>query len=184
MAKEFPYAVAVGLDEQIKKGFSALELPFLADTAREIGIIVGHFAVIERYVPQTLARLAGTSDTEAAAITSVFRSFSNKLEVIGSVLKSKPFGVERSVASHCKGLFTDANRIRNEYAHARYRFDGEVKMAPYSDEKNERVLTMAALVKDRQTMNRIQWELNAIYNQRQLPAKLHKQLLKQFPSGG
>ena len=149
----------------------------------QIGIIIGCFAAIERELPGIIARVTRMDDLDAAAICAELISFSSRLEILGALLKLRDEkSHDRIIYSHCKGLFKDANNIRNKYAHALYAKGENMRMLKFHNGlkgPDEWIDIAPELKKDKRRMSIILGELFAILHEKELPPALYDKLLPQ-----
>lgn len=182
MAEKLPYKRHDRLEKHLGGVTNALELPENAEHAQLIGVVLSWFAGTELLIPKALRRLTKGTLKDAIAIMSVFRAFSNKIDVLESVIKNVPDGPEKEVASYVKGHFTEANKIRNRYAHGLYLSTPQgLHIAPYGKRSRATPLTIKELRRDAARIKRLQQEIYAIVDGRLLPPALHDRLQQQFP---
>jgi hypothetical protein len=150
-----------------------------------VGVIVACFAAIERELPLIIARLTKMNeDRDALTICAAVTSFRIQIEILEALLKSRDEGShDRIVYSHCKGLFKQALRIRNRYAHALYAKGQKIRMQPFhNDLKGQEHwvdMDLEDFKKDKKRMSVILGELFAILHQKELPTKLYDKLRPQ-----
>lgn len=154
-----------------------------------IGIIISQFAIIEDFVPLVVRQITGISEDDSTTILGVIRNFSNKIELIGELInkrdkKSNDF----IVIDYVKNLLSEANSIRNKYAHAKYggfKHNSNLKdeyiymelfSASYNKNRILKKMMIKDFEKDRKRMNIMICEIHHILHARWLPPKLFAQL--------
>lgn len=153
--------------------------------AAKIGVIISMFALIEDYAPRLLQLLTGMSMQDSHSTMAVFRAFSNRIDLLKAIYKPKGEASKDAIlGSHYVGLFTQANAIRNKYAHATYSTTNKsIILTPFSSDYNrplDRVeQTLPDFDKDLHRLRRIICELHALVWRSEIPQGLHKQLQKQ-----
>lgn len=155
------------------------------DYAIQVGLIISLFALVENYVPFALEKMTGIKRADARAIAGVFRAFSNKIDLLHQLNRNQN-DVQRVVYSHYKGLFSEANKIRNKYAHATYSYAGtHFKLQTYSGDYNRSPeiidSTLENFASDAATLRRIINDLHGFYYRNEIPKALDEQLQKLFP---
>lgn len=155
------------------------------DYATQVGLIISLFALVEGYVPYALEKMIGIKRADARSIAGVFRAFSNKIDLLHQLNRNQG-KIERVVFSHYKGLFSEANKIRNKYAHATYSYARtHFKLQTYSGDYNRspEIIdgTLADFVSDATTLRRIINDLHGFYVRNEIPRTLDEQLRKLFP---
>jgi len=149
-----------------------------------VGSIISMFALIEDYVPKLLTLLTGLSDQDSRAIVGTFRSFSNRLDLLKAIYKPRgDRSVDATVGQHYVGLLTDANRIRNKYAHATYGTTGKsIRIKTFSSDyaRDTEIFDQKAddFENDIKRLRRITAELHGLIYRDEIPLQLHKQLQK------
>jgi hypothetical protein len=92
--------------------------------AAEVGVLISCFAMIESYAPRLLSRLIKIDESEAFTILSVFDTFSDRVELLKSLVKlqesQKKETDEKKATERLVPRLTAATTIRNKYAHGRY----------------------------------------------------------------
>jgi len=152
--------------------------------AAMVGSIISMFALIEGYAPQILSCLTGLSSQDARAIMGAFRAFSNRLDLIKAVYKTRgPTSVDAIVGGHYVSLLNEANRIRNKYAHATYSttrrsiilktFSGD-----YNKNQEQIEQTESDFPRDITRLRRITAELHGLIYRNEIPISLHRKLQK------
>ena len=153
------------------------ELPAL------VGMIIACFAAIERELPGVIARVTGMTQQDTVMICAEFRAFSARLGILEAVLKTRDDqSHDKIIFSHCKGLFNEANKIRNKYAHALFAKGHEMRMLPYHHDWKapDQWVDMGPEARaDRKRIAVILGELFAILHQKDLPQGLYDKLLPQ-----
>ena len=150
-----------------------------------VGGIVACFAAIERELPGIIARVTKMKDpVDAIAICAAFRSFNSRLEILDAHLKlSTTDSHDKIIYGHCKGLFKEANQIRNKYAHALYAKGVKMSMSPFHHDLKapEKWIEMGIedFQKDKRRISVILGELFAILHQKELPQTIYDRLLPQ-----
>jgi hypothetical protein len=173
-------------------------LEWADEFAKIVGVIVSLFAIIEGYPPILLARFCGIKQGDARAILGVFRAPSNRIDLIKQLARGQPpSSKERVILNYYRGLLSDANTIRNKYAHAQYSYSKEPlePSAPnrktvfhlrtfFSDfNRKEETLVqhLEEFERDRDRLKRIICELHALIYRNEIPRALHQELQKQAP---
>jgi len=147
----------------------ALEFSNTSEHARYIGLIISQFAVIEGHPQKLISKMGIMPLNVAETVLSVFRAFSNKIGIIDELRKTFPVGLkERQVLSYYKGLFTEANKIRNYYAHAKYKFHNTgIVIQPFASDLNsarpDEKKTVDEIKADSKRLKRIFVELEHFY---------------------
>jgi len=150
-----------------------------------VGGIVACFAAIERELPGIIARVTKMKDpVDAIAICAAFRSFNSRLEILDALLKLRTTDShDKIIYGHCKGLFKEANQIRNKYAHALYAKGVKMSMSPFHHDLKapEKWIEMGIedFQKDKRRISVILGELFAILHQKELPQTIYDRLLPQ-----
>jgi hypothetical protein len=150
-----------------------------------VGGIVACFAAIERELPGIIARVTKMKDpVDAIAICAAFRSFNSRLEILDALLKLRTTDSHDNIIyGHCKGLFKEANQIRNKYAHALYAKGVKMSMSPFHHDLKapEKWIEMGIedFQKDKRRISVILGELFAILHQKELPQTIYDRLLPQ-----
>ena len=150
-----------------------------------VGGIVACFAAIERELPGIIARVTKMKDpVDAIAIFAAFRSFNSRLEILDALLKLRTTDSHDNIIyGHCKGLFKEANQIRNKYAHALYAKGVKMSMSPFHHDLKapEKWIEMGIedFQKDKRRISVILGELFAILHQKELPQTIYDRLLPQ-----
>ncbi len=153
--------------------------------AAKVGVIISMFALIEDYAPRLLQLLTGMSMQDSHSTMAVFRAFSNSIDLLKAIYKPKgETSKDAILGSHYVGLLTQANAIRNKYAHASYSTTNKsIILTPFSSDYNRSVekieQTLPDFDKDVVKLRRITCELHALVWRCELPQGLHKQLQKQ-----
>lgn len=149
----------------------------------QIGIIIGCFAAIERELPGIIARVTKMNAPDAVTICAELISFSSRLKILEALLKLRDENShDRIIYGHCKNLLTEANAIRNKYAHASYGKGKVMQMLPFHNDLKgpEKWLDIAPeLKKDKRRMSIILGELFALLHEKELPSALYDKLLPQ-----
>ena len=178
---DFPY------DKLSDGGRFRTALTSAPDFAAKIGVMIATFANVESYLPFVFAKLTGVKVDDAHAIVGVFRAFSNKIDLLAEVIKRRDKdSLDWEVFTHIKGRFTEANRIRNHYAHAMYMGIGDpLTIVPYSGDHNKIAQSVeksfVEVEADLIVLETVANELWAFTEENRLPAKLHARLMKRFP---
>jgi len=153
--------------------------------AAKLGAMIAVFALVERDMPWVVAKLTGMDVSDAFTIVSVFRAFSNRLDVLEELIKGRdPESLERQIATYFKGRFKEANRIRNKYVHASYVGDKDpIYIEPFSSDHNRpssaEKITLEKLESELDLIRAVAVELYAYSRENRLPEALHKRL---FPA--
>ncbi len=169
---------------ELTKYSVALEMDKGPPYAAKVGVIISLFALVENYSPHILRMLTGLNKQDARAIMGVFRAFSNRIDLLKAVYKPRgELSVDAVVGSHYAGLFNEANKIRNKYAHATYSIAATtMHLHTYSGDYGrtpERIIqTDEDFEGDITRMKRIICELHALVYRNEIPQSLHKQLQK------
>lgn len=121
---------------------------------------------------------------DAIAICAAFRSFNSRLEILDALLKLRTTDShDKIIYGHCKGLFKEANQIRNKYAHALYAKGVKMSMSPFHHDLKapEKWIEMGIedFQKDKRRISVILGELFAILHQKELPQTIYDRLLPQ-----
>lgn len=150
--------------------------------AEAVGVIISLFALVEGYPPLVLEKLGVLSKADARSILGVFRAFSNRIDLLKEVGDNRPSGsIERICFGYYKGLFKEANAIRNKYAHATYSYDlKDMYLQVFSGDHNRKSMTLRQSIEDyRNDINRLKriiCELHAFCYRNEVPAGLQKSL--------
>lgn len=168
------------------------------DFAKVVGVIVSLFAIIEGYPPILLARFCGIKQGDAKAILGVFRAPSNRIDLIKQLERVRPdSSEERNILHYYRGLLSEANTIRNKYAHAQYAISYEpvdphakdrkrvfhlkTFFSDFNRKQETLVQDLSDFHKDRDRLKRIICELHALVHRNEIPVALQQQLQKQVP---
>jgi hypothetical protein len=168
------------------------------DFAKAVGVIISLFAIIEGYPPFLLERISGVKRDDARAILGVFRAASNRLDLIKELVRLRPDNSpERILFTYYRGLLSEANTLRNKYAHAQYSLSYEplspqapnrkmtFHLRTFFSDFNRKEETLVHFIedfhKDRDRLKRIICELHALIYRAEISLALHKQLQKQAP---
>jgi hypothetical protein len=155
--------------------------------AAVVGSIVSSFALIEDYAPQILALLTGCSGQDARSIMGTFRAFSNRLDLLKSIYKTRgQNSTDAIIGTHYVSLLIEANKIRNKYAHSTYATTNKsIIIKTFSSDYNRGPETfemgLGDFKRDRDRLRRITAELHGLVYRREIPKSLHRQLQKQCP---
>lgn len=106
----------LGMDDEPRKHRLALDDE--PDIAREIGLILSAFAILELSPPHILAKVTGMQKDDADITLGHFRNFSNRLDLIQAIAGSRI--ATDPVAKEALSMITDIRAcvaIRNKYAH-------------------------------------------------------------------
>jgi len=157
------------------------------DYAEAVGIIISLFAMVEGYPPLILEKVGILSKQDALSTLGVFRAFSNRLDLLKEVTKNRPEqSRERACLRYYKGLLTEANKIRNKYAHATYSYaKTHFVLMTYSGDHNRKEEKIAQNLEDFHAdidrLKRIICELHAFCYRNEVPASLQKELCRLNP---
>lgn len=164
--------------------------------AEAVGIIISLFAIVEGYPPFLLERLSGMNRDDSRAILGVFRAASNRLDLLKQLTRLRPdASPDRIVFSYYRGLLTEANNIRNKYAHAQYAisfqpltganrktvFHLQTFFSDFNRKVERLILSLEDFHADRDRLKRIICELHALVYRNEIPLALHQQLPPQSP---
>lgn len=149
-----------------------------------VGVILATFSAIERELPIIVARMTGVADVrDAIALCAPIRAFGGRVDMLAALLRLRePTSHDAVIYSHCKGLFSQAQTIRNRYAHALFsRGSSGMNISPFHNDNSAKwePLPLAAIKADKKRMAVILGELFAILHQKELPPKLYGKLLPQ-----
>jgi hypothetical protein len=90
----------------------------------EVGVLISCFAIIESYMPQLLERLINIGSAEAFLIMSSFGEFSERTELLKSLVKlyeaQKKTTDDITAIARFLPRITAVTTIRNKYAHGKY----------------------------------------------------------------
>ena len=145
-----------------------------------VGKIIAIFAALERHLPEIIARMTGMTHVDAVAICHTFRSFSGRMDILGALLKVRePDSHDKIVYSYCKGLFNEASKIRNKYAHATYAKGSEMMFSEYHHDNKPpdswKPMT-EEINADKERISIILGEVFAILHQKEMPPSLYNKL--------
>ena len=153
--------------------------------AAKIGVVISMFALIEDHSPLILCRLTGINQMDARAIMGTFRAFSNRIDLLKAVYRSHERTSPKFVfGSYFAGLFTEANKIRNKYAHAKYSLNSKNKLGiePFSSDYNRKTVpqehTAEEFENDINRLRRIIAELDCLLWEDEISKSLYGQLSK------
>lgn len=158
-----------------------LPLESRPDIAAAVGTIVALFSVIEDHVPNLLTFVTGMDGYDALAVAGTIRGFKNRLEIFDNIGKMKDEGSwERVILSHYRGLFEQANTIRNKYAHATYAGgdDGNLTLLTGVRGRNRasQKLTIESITKDIEALRQISGAFVILLDLKWVPTELHIKL--------
>ncbi|PWE17276.1 hypothetical protein DDZ18_06195 [Marinicauda salina] len=134
-----------------------------------------------------LDRLGVMDEADALASLGVFRSFSNRIEMLDELRKRRdPQTIEHACLSYYKGLLTEANSIRNKYAHAKYGIAKDhFVLYTFSGDHNRQPVRIAQTIddfaSDKNRLKRIICELHAFCARGAISSGLDKQLSQLSP---
>lgn len=154
------------------------------DYAQAVGVIISLFAIVEDYTPFFLKTFCNIDASDARSIMGVFRAFSNRIELLKELSRNRPVGTrDRIISSYYRGLLTDANKIRNKYAHAKYSYaKTHFVLHTFAGDFNRNDEHIYQKIddfnKDIKQLKRIICELHALFYRSEIPLSLHKQLQK------
>ncbi|MDP3800893.1 hypothetical protein [Brevundimonas sp.] len=103
MSDDFPYKSADDLNKRISESVSALEMPGTGEFAKQIGVIIGWFALIEPLLPKALAHVGTMRPEVAERMMTHLRAPSLRIGLLEAAIKGVPAGIEKEVASYIKG---------------------------------------------------------------------------------
>jgi hypothetical protein len=118
----------------------------------------------------------------------VFRAFSNKLDLFAELLKARSDGTnEKFVMCYVKDLLSEANSIRNRYAHAKYggfkhnsKAENFIYLKLFSSNYNrlnrQEKVRLKDFERDKDRLNIIICEVHHILHAKWLPPKLFRRL--------
>lgn len=155
--------------------------------AETVGVIISLFAIVEDYPSALLVKITEMDSSDAMSILSTFRAFSNRLDLLKEVARNRPEGsVGRICLSYYRGIMSEANKIRNKYAHAKYSYaKTHFVLETYASDTNRNAeqleMTLKDFQADRDRLKRIICELHAFCYRDEIPLGLHKQLSQPTP---
>ena len=127
---------------------SALDVAY--GFAGEIGVIIGEMALIEGYFPKLLIKLIPMSEADAFIIMGAPFNFSNRVDLIELIAKSR--GAHSEIKEDIVLLgkkMRAANNIRVKYAHARYSVAHEkIHIVPFFDDPKKSQQTIITTTDD------------------------------------
>ena len=154
-----------------------------------MGNIIAQFAITEGYVPRLLSLVTPLSERDAGAIVSVFRAFSNKIDVLEAVAGNHGDNTwQRIILSYYKGRLKEANSIRNKYGHAALASGegADLTLLPYFADRNNTAkfepLSLKSIQKDLDRILRINGELDELLMLSRVPKNLCKTAYTMHPA--
>ena len=95
-----------------------LALDHHPELAREVGLILSAFAILELSPEKILAKLTRLAESEAQILSSQFKSFGARIEALEALLRSRsPDDPDIIVANNLVSRLKKCASIRNKYAH-------------------------------------------------------------------
>lgn len=158
-------------------GYSQLER--CPEIARQIGIFMGCFAVLERQIPGLLHHLTQHGNHDAEVIAGSFLSNAHKIELIETLLRSRNLqhdDGEFEIAKRFCSKLREANAVRNRFAHSLYARSGrKVFMNTYvSDAKRQsqqRLLRASDIKREIRRIEILIWHLSGYLMRNERPPK-------------